>query len=729
MSDLGNAVGRIRIDTSSVRAAQQEVQSASRQMGQSLQSLGGAFGIAFGAAAVAQVSRFAVQADAVATAYRRQSVAARNLAGSQAQLNDLLRVYDQTTGGAIDKATALSDVTRLLAVGFADTTEELQEFVTAARGISIATGQQQDYVISQLQLAIANQSTLRLDQLGLGVAEVQQRIEELRASNSSLTKEMAYQQAILELANQKFGALTRSAEGQATGVEKLRKAWADFRLEVGQDTGGGLNMIFEQWASDINRAESELQTFSKWMDDIAQAGARWRASMGFTPDVGAFNAPGIRSGGSLVSSFRSGGSLGGVTVGGRTFSDDQEAAMLAWAQQVQEIERQAARDRLDATQQYEQQRTSIIRDYGKTIARDAEDFARQRARAEEDQAIALQRIWRDIAQREARQLADLERTIADARIDAAERAAERQAEYEERVAETRANANARIAEMEADYNRQRERAARDQADRLRDAASRLDAVAVREAQRTFTRQQRDAQEDFDERVTKERQNEAKRLADLEKAHAAQNAAEAAALQKRIDDANAAYVRQLEDARAADAQRLEDMAADFELRKAREDEDRATRLTRMAEDFQDQLDELDRQQGLRLAQIHTQEQEARDAVNLEFQTRLAELGIQTDAWITHVETLTNTAISEFNRWWDNLQGALGIRPGSHPSEADPYASLPLPGGAVAPYSTSTTTNTSRSLTLSPTIIIQEAARVGQTREEVLAALAEFLEAYN
>src|SRR5690606_28952191 len=123
--------GRIVIDTSDVRRAQSEVQNASRLMNQALSAVG----VSLGAAGVTQLARFAVEADRVATAYRRQTVAARELAGSQERVNALLRTYDQATGGAIGKAQALSDVTRLLAVGLADSTEEMDQFVRAVRGI------------------------------------------------------------------------------------------------------------------------------------------------------------------------------------------------------------------------------------------------------------------------------------------------------------------------------------------------------------------------------------------------------------------------------------------------------------------------------------------------------------------------------------------------------------------------------------------------------------------
>lgn len=194
-----------------------------------------ALGGAIGGYGLMQAGRAILEMDTQATAYRRVSMAALELAGSQEKLNSLMMAYTRASGGAVDQATALQQVTQLQAIGFADSAEELERFVTAARGASIATGQSMDYIVSQLQLAIANQSTMRLDQLGLGVTEVKNRIDELQAANSDLSGEMAYQEAILGALQEKYGDLARSAEAAATGQELLSKAIKDARLAAAEE--------------------------------------------------------------------------------------------------------------------------------------------------------------------------------------------------------------------------------------------------------------------------------------------------------------------------------------------------------------------------------------------------------------------------------------------------------------------------------------------------------------
>lgn len=730
-TNLGTAQGRIRIDTGDVRRAQNEVQSASRTMTQAL----GAVGIAVGAA---QLGRFVVQADAVATSYRRQSVAAESLAGSQRQLNDLLRVYDDVTGGAIDKATALNDVTRLLAVGFADTSEELERFVRAARGISVATGQQQDYVISQLQLAIANQSTLRLDQLGLGVEEVQVRIEELRASNSGLTKEMAYQVAILGLAEEKFGALTDSAEAQATGLEKLQKAWKDFQLQFGQGSSGGTNLIFEQWAKDIEQMRRELEAFFNLLDRVQLAGSIFRFNIGLSNAPEGMAAPPMGPQ-MRPPSARSGPRATPVEAVNQELLD----AQADYYNSVREIEQDAARQRLDATRQYGQQRAEAVRSYELSIAREAEDFARNRQRQEQQLAQSILDIHEDAARREADQSEELARTLAQARADSAERLADLEESLARRVAEMRqasadriadweedrdrreedirASSLDRLTELEENFQEERERAAADHWLKMRQAAGRLDAVALWQEQQRWMKENKERKEGHEEALTEEQErlqealnqlNEAhaERLADeqesLDKsirqaneAHARQVANEKEALDKRIAQAQEAHERQLENAREADQRRIDDMVeADAEQRRI-EDEDRAIRLQRQAADHQAQLASMAAAHSAQMAEIDRAEAEQLQSSKDAFDEELAEQGLYNAAYLKKQKEFyedVDDMLGEYMKTWtttmeDAMKAAGLLTFDTLPSSA--YPSLANPNAAMNNYGPSTVGNNS------------------------------------
>jgi hypothetical protein len=694
-TSLGAAQGRIVIDLSdlqNVRVVTQRVgQEAERNLGRigagalqaqnglgglagSLRGVAGALGIGLGAAAVSQVIRFGLEADRVATAFERQSVAAVNLAGSQQKLNELLNVYNQVTGGVIDRATALSDVTRLQAVGFADTTEELENFARAARGISVATGQQQDYVISQLQLAIANQSTMRLDQLGLGVSEVKNRIDELRASNKNLTTEMAYQDAVLGLAQEKFGALADSAEAQATGAEKAAKAWKDLRLEFGTGFGGdATNAFMEKLAENIQNATLAFQR----LQDAIEGYKRSIDSIGRTGAFPIFNSFSVASGGSFAAQAPD-----TPPARGRTFAEGSIELMQEKIEALADIEQNSLDARADAIQQFGEQAASAERNYGKTIAREAEDFARQRLRAEQEFAESILDIREDAARREAESAEDLARVIGQARADSAERLADWEEDHNERLADIREDGAERLAELDERYQRDRERAARDHSDRIADAAGRLDAIAVAEAQKNYKRQEEDAKEAYDEQRTDLEEQLQERIDQENESYAERLEDEREALDKRIRQANEAAQRQLDDARENDALRIQDMTDDFEKRKILEDEDRATRLIRMAQDHQDQMDEMARQHALNLQQIADQEQEERDKVEEEFVKEMAALGVRTAAYVEKLRQKELEAEYAFDKWWAHVNGVLlgeYALQGSHPSMSDPYTNREAPRG--------------------------------------------------
>ena len=618
---------------------------AAKTSGASLLSLGGSlasfastFGIVFGAASIAQLGRFVLASDEMATAYARQSVAAVNLAGSQANLNSLMVAYDKATGGAVDEATALADVTRLQAVGFADSAEELTRFVTASRGISLAMGQQQDYVISQLQLAIANQSTMRLDQIGLGVSEVKQRIDELRASNSSLTTEMAYQEAVLSIAEEKYGALAESAEAQATGAERAKKEWKDLRLAIGQMVDGSVGEGMNKLADNIDSVAFALESATEWAEQLGDRFSVLERYSGYfmlmQKTMGAFFNPVGSLGGTafdLLGAYQSRsedyqarlgvrsslgvmtreGVIGGsdATFGGG-YSDDQTAAIRQWADNVKEIEREAASQRLEATRQYESQRSEAIASYEKTIAREAEDFARQRLRAEQ-------------------QLAD---DIADVRADLADQEREWQADYVETVAEIRGDANARLAEIEEDYAREQEQRERQHRNNLLSAAGTLDAQAILAEKRRYEEEQQAADESYQEQVS-----------DVQEG-----------LNEQLEAARESHEEQLRLARETAEERIADLQESFEEERRIEDEDRAIRLQRQAEDHREQLAELDRTQAERLAQIDQQAAEQRQALDDSFRAELDELGMHKQSWLVLQQQQQQESLDLFEEYWNGVK---------------------------------------------------------------------------
>lgn len=691
-NNVGTAVGAVVINTTQAQQAPTVMRGVAQGINQAMASVnssvtqgqqglnaltgtlrgvGAAFGVTFGMQTIGQLVRFAVESDRIATAYDRQLVAARSLAGSQAELNELLTAYQQATGGAVDEATALADVTRLQAVGFADSAKELEEFTRAARGISVATGQQQDYVISQLQLAIANQSTLRLDQLGLGVTEVEKRIKQLRATNKGLTDEMAYQQAVLGLATEKFGVLTTTVAGQATGTERARAAWKNLRLEMAQDVQVNVQPAANALADLIEWYDKLLERkrrFNEEGTDLAILELRDRAR-----ESGEAPRPTLTSGERAW--LEDAGGRTNARRGsrqGNTWQDNgTEAVRMDWAEGLVDIQERTNQQLTEENASYQRNRLSAERNYQKSVVREAEDFAINRRRQEQELADSILEVHEDAAQRELKLAEDLARSIGRMQSDSAEQLAEMARDRDERVAEAREDSQERLLELEADYNKAREEAAEDHRLKLLEAAGRLDARAIFLEQQRFKEQEGDAKEAYDEQRDSIQERLQEQLEDIEKAYSRRVEDEQKALAKSIAQANEAHARQLADARAADAQRITDMQADFAKRTEQEDADRALRLARMAEDFGDQMTEMDRQHGERIGQIIRHAQAERTELDDQAKEDLLALGVRNDAWLGEQERKEGEMEKLWDKFWDHLQktfeGANPLPPGAPAGE--------------------------------------------------------------
>ena len=120
-------------------------------------------------------------------------------------------------------------------------------------------GTSQDTVTQNLILELFTQRGARLDQLGLQYDQIRQRAEELQDADAQLTDQMAYQQAVLEQANERFGALATSSAGAATGVENLHTAWTDLRSGHRPDVKGPLDDMAQALADVIDQTTEAIE--------------------------------------------------------------------------------------------------------------------------------------------------------------------------------------------------------------------------------------------------------------------------------------------------------------------------------------------------------------------------------------------------------------------------------------------------------------------------------------
>jgi hypothetical protein len=198
--------------------------------------LGGALGFSVAGLGVGMVAgRVLAFGKELADLNRQSRLASAGLValvGSETEAAERARIVQEAMGGAVSKIEAMQQATQLAALGFADTRQEMERFIRAAQGASVATGRTVDYITQQLTLAISNQSVMRLDQLGLSASEVKDSIAELTAAHADWSKEMVFSEAVLGRLEDKYGGLADAAKENASGFAQLTAAVTDFKTAI-----------------------------------------------------------------------------------------------------------------------------------------------------------------------------------------------------------------------------------------------------------------------------------------------------------------------------------------------------------------------------------------------------------------------------------------------------------------------------------------------------------------
>lgn len=672
-SSLGEARGKITIDTRDVKAAEGRVKQASQQMNKALSAIG----IGFGLETVRRLGDMAFQlaeTAAQAEATRASFDALSTSVGQDADL--MLSAMKTASKGMVSEANLILAANRAMLLGVARTGEELGEMLEAARVLGQAMGKDVSSSFNDLVLGLGRLSPLILDNLGIA-NEGEQMFENYAKSvgrtADSLTKAEKKQillNRVMEAAAPLLAAEAKNGETDAQQFQKLsvqleeaKQQMGEFLLAAGAtDSLDTMSDALEGTIDDLERFDHWIKTIkSDWdafINSLSATGLLSSVASGFNQVSDAIARFGVQIGtrrpfGAEETEARdigrhrsvrklpragSGSSLGDTPAAVNTKLLE---AQRDYARELQDIHRDSAKQIADTTRDGARQRAEIIRDYEQTIVRETEDFNRQRARSQRDYEQSILDANRDAAEREAEMQEDLNRTLTRARQDS----------------------NERIAELEEDYAKNRQRRQEDHRDKLLSAAGRLDAIALLEERKRFARESKDAEEAHNEQIADERET----------------------LQESIDQANEAHREQLDDARKADRQRLEDMRADREQQLLDEDEDRRIRKERDAEDHRAQLESHDIAQAERITQIGEQAAEQRRQLQDAHNEQLYDLGEHTFAMGEKRREEYKLALElhrdHMKALHEQSMAMIRALPRSHPSEADPYT------GRTTPTSTS------------------------------------------
>jgi len=154
-----------------------------------------------------------------------------SIGGEATQALEALRV---ATRGMVADADLLGAGNKFLAMGLATTTEEAANLAEVATQLGSAMGEDATASMENFALMMANQSLPRLDSFGISSGKVRTRIEELMAATEGLTREQAFNMAVMEQAQVTMARVGEQGDTAQGAMSRIKATIANLRIEMGE---------------------------------------------------------------------------------------------------------------------------------------------------------------------------------------------------------------------------------------------------------------------------------------------------------------------------------------------------------------------------------------------------------------------------------------------------------------------------------------------------------------
>lgn len=180
----------------------------------------------------------------------RSAYALRVYAGSAEEAERWTVAIQTAMRGTVTEGEAAAQAYMLMKFGLADSAEAAGEFARMLSVVAAANPQLggTENALSQIQLTLANMSFMRLDQLGLSVDQVKRRMEELQRAMPGLSREAAFQEAVIEGLKEQADKLGEGMANVTIEQDRLRARIRGFKEDIGRE----INQGFEGAATAAN---------------------------------------------------------------------------------------------------------------------------------------------------------------------------------------------------------------------------------------------------------------------------------------------------------------------------------------------------------------------------------------------------------------------------------------------------------------------------------------------
>jgi len=253
-------------------------------MAQNLFYLGNSAKIVYGA--FQQVLGTAQEWARMGAQTERSAYALRVYAGSAEEAERWTVAIQTAMRGTVTEGEAAAQAYMLMKFGLADSAEAAGEFARMLSVVAAANPQLggTENALSQIQLTLANMSFMRLDQLGLSVDQVKRRMEELQRAMPGLSREAAFQEAVIEGLKEQADKLGEGMANVTLKQDQLNARSREFKERFGKtvnealETGAGaaldlydalVLLTSEPWTVVVNIAQATLDelTLPKVVED------------------------------------------------------------------------------------------------------------------------------------------------------------------------------------------------------------------------------------------------------------------------------------------------------------------------------------------------------------------------------------------------------------------------------------------------------------------------------
>lgn len=253
-------------------------------MAQNLFYLGNSAKIVYGA--FQQVLGTAQEWARMGAQAERSAYALRVYAGSAEEAERWTVAIQTAMRGTVTEGEAAAQAYMLMKFGLADSAEAAGEFARMLSVVAAANPQLggTENALSQIQLTLANMSFMRLDQLGLSVDQVKRRMEELQRAMPGLSREAAFQEAVIEGLKEQADKLGEGMANVTLKQDQLNARSREFKERFGKtvnealETGAGaaldlydalVLLTSEPWTVVVNIAQVTLDelTLPKVVED------------------------------------------------------------------------------------------------------------------------------------------------------------------------------------------------------------------------------------------------------------------------------------------------------------------------------------------------------------------------------------------------------------------------------------------------------------------------------